>query len=103
MTAAFTAGMWWPHPGHEEAFVDAWTEFARWLRTMDGPEAPRLLHDLGDPTRWFSIAEWRDIDAVHAWKSHPEFRERMARVQEHVAQFKPIEYELVVEVQAAAG
>lgn len=101
MTAAFTAGMWWPKPGQEDAFVEAWTEFARWLKSMEGPDAPRLMHDLADPERYFSIAQWRDIEAIHAWKSHPEFPERMGRVQQHVDQFKPIEYELVAEVEAA--
>jgi hypothetical protein len=35
---------------------------------------------------------------MQAWKSNPEFRQRMAAVQEHVAEFTPSEFELVAEV-----
>jgi hypothetical protein len=35
---------------------------------------------------------------MHAWKAAPEFRERMAAVQEHVAEFTPSELELMAEV-----
>jgi len=39
------------------------------------------------------------MDAAHAWKSSPEFRERMGRLQQHVSQFVPAELEII----AAAG
>jgi hypothetical protein len=38
------------------------------------------------------------VEAMSAWKSNPEFRERMAAVRAHVAEFTPSEFELVAEV-----
>jgi hypothetical protein len=35
---------------------------------------------------------------MHAWKSAPEFQERMAAVREHVMEFTPSEFALVAEV-----
>jgi hypothetical protein len=35
---------------------------------------------------------------MHAWKSAPEFQERLAAVREHVAEFTPSEFELMAEV-----
>jgi hypothetical protein len=35
---------------------------------------------------------------MHAWKSAPEFPERMSAVQQHVEEFTPSEFELVAEV-----
>jgi heme-degrading monooxygenase HmoA len=102
MTTVFTSGHWRARPGEEEAFVESWTEFARWLTTFDGAGTPRLTRDLGDPGGFFSFAPWRDIDAVHAWKSDREFRERMGEVRRHVTDFTPSELELVAEVDAGA-
>lgn len=36
-----------------------------------------------------------DAESAHDWKAHPEFRERMAKVQAHVRQFNPDELELI--------
>ena len=43
-------------------------------------------------------AGFHGADAMHAWKTDPEFRQRMAAVQQHVAEFSPTEFELVAEV-----
>ena len=39
---------------------------------------------------------------MHAWKSAPEFQERLAAVREHVAEFTPSEFELMAEVYGSA-
>lgn len=98
MSETYSSGAWTDREGEGEAFVEAWTEFARWLRTMPGAGTARLTRDLSEPQRYLSFAPWGSPEAMQAWKSAPEFRERMAAVQEHVADFKPSEFELVAEV-----
>ena len=36
MAEVYTTGWWKPFPGQEEAFVDAWTEFASWAERAAG-------------------------------------------------------------------
>ena len=38
---------------------------------------------------------WDSIEQVRGWKGSSEFRERMARVLQHVDSFEPLELELV--------
>jgi heme-degrading monooxygenase HmoA len=98
MSETYSSGAWTAKEGEEEAFVEAWTEFASWLRTMPGAGTARLTRDLSEPRRYLSFAPWESAEAMQAWKSAPEFRERMAAVREHVAEFTPSEFELVAEV-----
>jgi heme-degrading monooxygenase HmoA len=95
MTTVYTSGTWQPNPGSEEAFVEAWEEFATWASSMPGARSLRLVRDLTSPERFQSIGDWQNIDQVRAWKSSPEFRERIAHVLQHVSDFKPTELELV--------
>jgi heme-degrading monooxygenase HmoA len=98
MGETYSSGAWTAKEGEGEAFVEAWTGFARWLTTMPGAGTARLTQDLSDPQRYLSFAPWESVDALHAWRSNPEFPQRMAAVQEHVAEFTPSEYELVAQV-----
>ncbi len=98
MSEAYSSGAWTAKEGEGEEFVAAWTEFARWLGTMPGAGTARLTRDLNDPQRFLSFAPWESADAMQAWKSNPEFRERMGAVQRHVVEFIPSELELVAEV-----
>jgi heme-degrading monooxygenase HmoA len=98
MSEVYSSGAWTANEGEGEAFVEAWTEFAGWLSTMPGAGTARLTRDLSEPRRYLSFAPWDSADAMQAWKSNPEFPQRMAAVQEHVAEFAPSEFELVAEV-----
>jgi heme-degrading monooxygenase HmoA len=98
MSEVYSSGAWTVKEGQGEAFVEAWKTFAGWLAEMPGSGTARLVRDLSDPERYLSFAPWESIEAMHDWKNAPEFRERMAAVQEHVAQFTPSELELVAEV-----
>ena len=93
--SVYTTGSWKPNPESEEAFVEAWSQFAVWASSMPGADALRLVRDLGEPGRFVSFGAWGDIDHVRAWKSSPEFRERMARVLQHVDDFQPTELAVV--------
>ncbi len=95
MTDAYTTAEWIAKAGHEDAFVEAWNAFAAWARSMPGAGTLRLARDLAGPSRFISFGLWDDIESAHEWKSNPEFRTRMAKVQEHVATFTPAELEVV--------
>lgn len=98
MGVAYSSGAWTAKEGEGDAFVEAWTEFARWLSTMPGAGTARLTRDLSEPQRYLSFAPWDTVEDMHAWKSSPEFGQRMRVVREHVAEFAPRELELIAEV-----
>ena len=102
MSTYYTAGRWIPRPDEAEAFVEAWTEFAAWASGMPGAGELRLVREVGDAGHYVSFGVWASDDAVRAWKSAPEFRPRLARVLEHVAQFEPSELSLVATARAGA-
>jgi heme-degrading monooxygenase HmoA len=98
----YTTGSWKPNAGSEHAFVEAWIRFADWASSRPGAGTLRLARDLRDPGQFVSFGVWESIEAVRGWKGSPEFRERMARLQEHVAEFQPGELELVASAEAGA-
>jgi heme-degrading monooxygenase HmoA len=98
----YTTGSWQPFPGQQEAFLAAWQEFAAWAASLDGAGHPQVLaRDLRAEGRFVSFMGWRDLDAVRGWKGHPEFKERMSRVQQFIDEFAPTELEVVARGQAA--
>ena len=95
MAELITTGVWTVDPAKEPAFVEAWASFGEWASTMSGAGRLRLGCDVSDPSRFVSYAAWADDEAVRAWKSLPEFRERLALVLQHVEDFHPAELAVV--------
>ena len=95
MSAIYTSGTWQPLPGSEQAFVAAWEQFAAWASSMPGAGRLQLVRDLGESERFVSFGDWESLEQVRAWKSSPEFRERMARVLQHIDEFHPAELTLI--------
>jgi heme-degrading monooxygenase HmoA len=102
MSEIYTTGTWAPYPGHEEEFVRAWIEFASWASNMPGAGVLSLTRDIQDTGRFISFGGWESLGQVRAWKGSPEFRERMAQVQQHVAEFRPSELRVVATADAGA-
>ena len=102
MPDVYTTGSWKPFSGQEEAFVEAWTEFASWASELPGAGTAHLTRDLRDPERFVSFMDWESIEAVRGWKGSPEFKERMARVQKHIDKFAPTELEVVARCTSGA-
>jgi heme-degrading monooxygenase HmoA len=94
----YATGSWKPIAGQEEAFLAEWGEFMAWACSLPGAGGAVLARDLRDPERYVSFSRWESLAAVKAWKSSPEFRPRMARVQGHVDTFAPTELEVVAVV-----
>jgi heme-degrading monooxygenase HmoA len=103
MTTIYTSGTWAPSPGGEAAFVAAWEQFAAWASAMPGAGRLHLARDLGEPARFVSFGEWETIEQVRGWKGSPEFKERMARVLQHVDEFRPAELALVASAEHGAA
>lgn len=99
----YTTGSWRPFAGQEEEFLARWREFVGWAATLPGAGRAVLARDLRDPGRYVSFMAWRDLEAVRGWKGSPEFKPRMARVQEHVDTFAPTELEVVAVVEPEVG
>jgi heme-degrading monooxygenase HmoA len=95
MTGLVTTGTWIVASAKQAAFVRAWASFAEWASSRPGAGMLRLGVDTGDPTRYVSFGEWADTASVRAWKSAPDFRERIAYVLQHVTEFRPAELEVV--------
>jgi heme-degrading monooxygenase HmoA len=95
MAATYTTGTWTPNPGACDAFVEAWTEFAAWASSMPGAGTLRLVCDVREPSRYVSFGAWSSPEAITEWKTSGEFRERLAHVLQHVADFRPSELALV--------
>lgn len=98
MGEVYTTGSWTPFPGQEDAFLESWSEFAAWAASLPGAGHATLARDLRDPERFISFMAWDDIESVRGWKTSPEFKPRMSRVQEHVDKFAPTELEVVAVV-----
>lgn len=103
MSELYTQGVWKPAPGKEEVFIEAWMSFAGWASGMSGAGTLRLARDVRNVERFVSFGTWDSPDAVRAWKSHPEFRERIARVVQHVDEFEPTELALVATAESGVG
>ena len=103
MTEVVTTGTWIVAPSKQAAFVEAWASFAGWASSKPGAGMLRLGVDAEDPTRYVSFAAWEDTASVRAWKSAAEFRERIARVLQHVDEFQPAELEVVATATSGSG
>ena len=99
----YTSGTWKPNPGSEEAFIDAWAEFAAWGSSMPGAGTLRLTRDLESPEQFLSLGDWESTDAARAWKNSAEFSERIARVLQHCAEFHSANYTVVASATAGAA
>ena len=93
-----TTGRFEVEPGNEEAFVEAWSEFAAWASERPGAGTLRLFRDVRSAGRFVSFGQWDDADAVRAWKSSAEFKERIGRVVRQATDFEPTELVTVAKV-----
>ena len=99
----YTSGSWKPNPGSEEAFVEAWAQFAAWGSSISGAGTLRLARDLEDPERFLSFGDWESVEAATAWKNMPDFREKIARVLQHCAEFDSANYAVVAKAEGGSA
>jgi heme-degrading monooxygenase HmoA len=99
----FTTGRFEVEQGNEDAFVEAWSAFAAWASENAGARTLRLFRDVRNPGRFVALGEWDDAEAIRAWKSSPEFKERIGRVVREAKQFEPSELVTLVKVAGGAA
>ena len=98
MYEIFTHGRFEVEPGNEQAFVEAWSEFAAWASEQAGARTLRLTRDVRNPGRFLAFGEWDDAESIRAWKSSPQFKERIGRVVRQATGFEPTELVSVAKV-----
>jgi len=103
VSIVYTSGTWKTTPDREEAFVEAWEQFAAWATTMPGAGRLQLTRDLYEEGRYVSFGSWSSEEAVRGWKGSPEFKERLAQVVQHVAEFSSAELGMVAASDAEPG
>ena len=90
MGQPYTSGRWGVRAGMQDEFVSRWTEFTEWaLVSAPGAEHFVLIRDAEDPLRFTSFGAWEDKASVDAWRSSPEFAERLGRCRELCDEFVP--------------
>jgi heme-degrading monooxygenase HmoA len=102
MYEIFTQGTFEVAPGNEEAFVNEWSEFAAWTSERPGAGTLRLVRDVRNTGRFFSVGQWDDADAIRAWKGSADFKERLGRVVREATEFEPTEQVTLVRVAGGA-
>jgi len=101
--AFYSTGSWLPYAGQEEPFLEAWKVFSSWAVALPGAAGEAVLvRDLRDSDRFVSFLPWESLEAIQSWKAHPEFKQRMSLVQEHVDKFAPTETQVVARVTAGS-
>jgi heme-degrading monooxygenase HmoA len=81
---------WTVRPGNEEAFIETWSEFARWTAEhQPGAGDGTLLRDRDDPRRFVSFGPWRDPESMAAWRKTPEFQAFFARFHKLCTAIEP--------------
>ena len=100
----WTLGRWHAKPGNAAAFRDAWEDFASWTVAQQvGARDGYLLQDDSDPDLFYSFGPWRDIEAVTAWRSTPEFGAFVAKVRDLCDSFEPHSLQLVAHLAPQAS
>jgi heme-degrading monooxygenase HmoA len=97
----FTYGRFEVEAENEEAFVAAWSELAAFGSNIPGAMSMRLVRDVRNAGRFVSFAQWHDAEAVRAFKTSAEFKERLGRVVSQAKEFEPTE--LVTLLKATGG
>jgi len=98
MYEIFTYGRFEVAPENEDTFIGAWSEFAAWASTKDGSPTIRLMRDVRNVGRFVSIGQWENAEAIQAWKSSDEFREKLGSVVRLAAEFEPTEFTVLKRV-----
>jgi heme-degrading monooxygenase HmoA len=96
----YTSGRWLVQEGQQEEFIKRWTDFTQWsLDSVEGAQSFDLIQDSNDRNRFLSFGSWSDSQAVQAWRSSPEFSEKLGRCRELCEEFEARDFFLVSELR----
>jgi quinol monooxygenase YgiN len=86
----WSCGRWTVKEGLETAFVDAWTEFARWSAQEFRGGRAWLLRDRAAPRTFLSVGPWPDNELMASWRGSPGFATRVAGLRRLLESFEPM-------------
>ena len=99
MTDHYASGTWHVKSGHEDEFVQKWTEFITWSRsTQPAMLEASLLHDRALPGHYVSMSEWSDPSARESWKQSQEFADRYGACAALCEKARGGDYDLVTTI-----
>lgn len=96
--SVYTLGTWHVKDGHEEDFVRAWDELAQWTVENGHDSHGTLVRDREHPQRYVSFGPWPSAELAARWRESDGFRERFARIEEHIERFEPQLLDVVMRV-----
>ncbi len=98
MGVPYTLGIWDVREGHADEFIAAWTEFADWTKqNVRGAGWGKLLRDLDNENRFFTIGPWDSLEAIETWRKLDGWTQRVSRIRSLLTGFQPATLETVVE------
>jgi heme-degrading monooxygenase HmoA len=75
--------------GSEDEFVSRWREFLEWTRdSAAGFEEATLIRDATESRHFVSFARWADDGSQQAWRSLPEFPEKLGACRQLCDEFQ---------------
>lgn len=89
MGKVWTSGTWTVKAGMEDAFVDAWREFANWTAGRYPGSRAWLLRDQDRPNVFVSAGPFSGAEVIGDWRSSDGFRERVGRIRDMLESFEP--------------
>lgn len=99
MSQPYTHGIWTVKPGHEDEFVQLWTEFAQWSKgAVAGALWATLLRDRERPNRFITLGPWESLEAIERWRAEPGWRERVGRIRPLLDGFEPSTLDVVTQI-----
>src|SRR5215469_14732932 len=71
------------HPGHEEAFLAAWTDLMQWtMQEVQGKiGGVPLYRGFQDSQRFFSPMAWQSAEAIAAWRASQAYQTYIKRIE----------------------
>jgi len=90
-TKVYSAAIWTVKHGNEEAFTNAWEDFARWsFKNVPGGISVQLLKSEEDPRKFVTIGPWKDALSLTSWRAMPEFRQFFGKAKELCEDIRPM-------------
>ncbi len=92
----YGSGNWVVQQGREAEFVARWNKFLGWTRAqMPGLRWAMLIKDADDRRHFISLAGWESLEALLAWRSLPEFAEKLGACRALCDEFRGSNYQLI--------
>jgi heme-degrading monooxygenase HmoA len=99
LTSHYASGNWVVDDGRQIEFIERWREFLEWTRvTSAGLRSAQLIQDVEDPRHFISFAGWESAEAMRAWRSLPEFAQKLNACRELCDDFSGSSYTVAATV-----